>query len=377
MRRRAFLVLSGGGALAACTATPYASSPPAVLSASPAASGPAARPVGVLLPLSGRLGDIGQPMLRAVQLALSAPGAPRVVSADTLGTAAGAEGAVRTVLGGGAGLILGPLTAGETEAVAPIAGAAAIPVLAFTNTATAARPGVWTLGITPPQQVDRLVGYAVPLGRSRFAALLPDSEFGNAMARALSEAATARGLAAPAVQFHARGGDAVSAALQALTGAGAPPAFNILLLGDTGAALAEVAAALPAASVAAPAVQLIGPALWAAPASGSDQVPGGWYAAPDPAARLAFARAFTAKYAAAPPGPADLAYDAASIARVLAPRDYARAALTNQAGFAGVDGWLRLLPDGRVQRGLAVFQVQADGARIISAAPTTASAYAA
>lgn len=373
MRRRAFLVLSGG-ALAACTATPYA--PPSVLSASPAA-GPPARPVGVLLPLSGRLADIGQPMLRAVQLALSAQGAPRLISADTLGTPAGAEGAARTVLGGGAGLILGPLTASQTGAVAPIAGAAAIPVLAFTNTAAAARPGVWILGITPDQQVDRLVGYAVAQGRSRFAALLPDTEFGNALARALMKAAAARGLAVPTAQFHARGADAVGAALRALAGGAATPPYDVLLLGDTGTALAEVVAALPAASVAAPAVQLVGPALWAALASGSDQVPGGWYAAPDPASRVAFAQAFSAKYAAAPPGPADLAYDAASIARVLAPRDYAQAALTNPAGFTGVDGWLRLLPDGRVQRGLAVFQVRADGARIISPAPTTASAYAA
>lgn len=284
MRRRAFLVLSGSGALAACTGTTGPAASPYILPGPPlpggplpaTAQGPRARPVGVLLPLTGRLGDIGQAMLRAAQLALAAPGAPSLIPADTLGTARGAEAAVRTVMAGGVGMILGPLTAGETDVVAPIASGASIPVLAFTNTVTAARPGVWTLGITPAQQVDRLVFYAAPQGRRRFAALLPDNEFGNAMARALTAATATRGLASPTVRFHARGADVVSAALRDLAGAGAPPLpFDVLLLGDTGAALAEVAAALSAAGVAPPAVQVMGPTLWAAPASGSDQVPGG------------------------------------------------------------------------------------------------------
>ena len=346
--------------------------------AAPLAQGPRARPVGVLLPLTGKLGDIGQAMLRAAQLALSGPGAPRLISADTLGTVPGVQAGLRDVLGNGAGLILGPLTAAETEAAAGIASGAAIPVLAFTNTVSAARPGVWTLGITPVQQVDRLMSYAVPQGRTRFAALLPNNDFGAAMAQALTAAAASRGIAPPAVRLHDRGPDAISASVRDLVGPGTPPLpFNVLLLGDTGAALTEIVAALSTASVGPPSVQIIGPALWGAPASGSDQVLGGWYAAPDPAARVAFTQAFAARYDAPPPGPADLAYDAASIARVLAPQGYSQAALTNPAGFSGVDGWLRLLPDGRVQRGLAVFQVAASGARIISPAPMTASAFAA
>ena len=68
------------------------------------------------------------------------------------------------------------------------------------------------------------------------------------------------------------------------------------------------------------AVQIIGPALWASPSSGSGQFRGAWYAAPDPAARSNFEQAYTAKYGSAPSPVADLAYDAASIARVLGGR---------------------------------------------------------
>lgn len=336
----------------------------------------APRPVSALLPLTGRLAAVGQPMLQAIQLALSVPGAPSVEPGDTGGTPSGAADAFSTARRRGVAMVLGPLTASETEAVAQLAVPANVPVLAFTNTATVARPGVWTLGITPAQQVDRLVGYARAQGRSRFAALPPDNEFGHAMARALSDAVASAGLAPPSVRFHARGADAAGAALRDLLG-GAPPAFDVLLLADGGAALGDVASALQAASVSQPAVQIIGPALWAAPASQASQVIGAWYAAPDPAARAGFVQAFSARYGAPPPGPADLAYDAASIARVLAGQPNVSAALANPSGFTGVDGWLRLLPDGRVQRGLAVFQVTGEGGRIISPAPATASAYSA
>ena len=96
-------------------------------------------------------------MLQAAQLALEAPGAPALNVKDTGGTPEGAAAAAQAALAEGAGLILGPLTSAETAAVAPVARAANVAVLAFTNDPSQAQPGVWPLGITPGQQVRRLV----------------------------------------------------------------------------------------------------------------------------------------------------------------------------------------------------------------------------
>ncbi len=101
----------------------------------------------------------------------------------------------------------------------------------------------------------------------------------------------------------------------------------------------------------------MGPALWAEPGSGARQLPGAWFAAPDPSARAEFVSAFAARFGAPPPGVADLAYDAAQIARATAGSGYQPAALTTPGGFAGADGPLVLLPDGRALRGLAVLEV--------------------
>lgn len=365
------------------------------------------RPVAILLPLSGPRAELGQPMLQAAQLALADPASPPLIPGDTGSTPEGARTAARGALAQGAGLILGPLTAAETEAVAPVATAAGVPVLAFTNTTSAARPGVWALGITPGQQVRRLLAYAQEQGRGTVAALLPESQFGHAMAEALTEAAAQRGLPPPDIRFHGGGMSAISSAARQLSGyeqrwgpvqqqikearaqgtpegrreaerltrsSIPPPPFDTLLLGDTGDALAELASVLPYYFVGPPSVQIMGPALWAAPGSGASQVRGAWFAAPDPAARANFEQAFAARYGAPPPGAADLAFDAATIARTLASQGYAPAVLVNPDGFSSSDGWLRLLPDGGVQRGLAVLQVEPGGPRIISPAPTSAAA---
>ncbi len=341
-------------------------------------------------------------MLHAAQLALDAPGAPPLDPKDTGGTPDGAAAAARSAIAEGAGLILGPLTSPETAAVAPIARSANVAVLAFTNDPSQAQPGVWTLGITPGQQVRRLVAAVQAQGKSQLAALLPDTDFGHAMGDALNQAAASSSLPPPTVRYHANGMAAINAATRDLSGyanrrgpidaqiraaralgtpegrhqaqelartAIPPPSFNSLLLADTGEALAEVAAVLPYYDVDRSAVQILGPALWASPSSGSGQMHGAWYAAPDPAARSGFEQSYTTKYGSPPSPVADLAYDAASIARVIGGRGFSVGALTQPAGFVGADGWFALLSDGQVRRALAVFAIERGGPQMVEPAP--------
>ena len=101
---------------------------------------------------------------------------------------------------------------------------------------------------------------------------------------------------------------------------------------------------------------------------------GAWYAAPDPAARGSFEQAYSAKYGGGPPPLADLAYDAASIARVLGGQGFSVGALTQSAGFVGVDGWFALLSDGQVRRALAVFAIERGGPQMIEPAPQSGNA---
>ena len=67
---------------------------------------------------------------------------------------------------------------------------------------------------------------------------------------------------------------------------------------------------------------------------------------------------------------ADLAFDSAAIARVAMGSNGAEmTALTQPGGFVGTDGWLVLLPDGQVRRGLAVFRIERAGPAMVDPAP--------
>jgi branched-chain amino acid transport system substrate-binding protein len=155
-----------------------------------------------------------------------------------------------------------------------------------------------------------------------------------------------------------------------------PPSFDALLLAATGDQLGQITSLLPYYDIDRPAVRVLGPALWANPATrGGADLTGAWYAAPDPAARGQFDQQYTARFGQPAPGLADLAYDAAAIARVVASGGgFSPASLARPEGFAGVNGVLGLQPDGGVRRGLAVFEIQRGGAQMIEPAPDTLGA---
>ncbi len=368
---------------------------------------PPGRGVALLVPLTGPNAERGAALANAARLALEMQGAPTLDVRDTGGTADGAASAAGAAIAAGAGIIIGPLTAGETAGAARVARPAGVAMLAFTNDRAQAQPGVWTLGITPGQQVRRLVGAVVAHGQSRFAALLPQSDFGQAMASALNQAAATAALAPPDIHTYPPGNP--QSAVQSLADYNGrvqplmgeiraardqhdaqgrakaadlsrqdvpPPNFDALMLADTGGALASVTGLLHGYEVGPPQVRILGPALWAAPAArGGADLTGAWYAAPDPASRATYDAQYQARYGSPAPGLTDFAYDAASIARVLFQSGgYTVASLCRPEGFAGVDGVFALLPDGSVLRGLALFEVQRGGPVLVEPAPASVNA---
>ena len=297
-------------------------------------------------------------------------------------------------------MVLGPLTAGETAAVAPLAKAAGIPVLAFTSDASLAQPGVWTLGITPAQQVRRLVLAVQAEGRSRIAAVLPSNAFGDAMAGGVAAAAGAAGLAAPSVQRYGGSFAALNAALKNVSDYDArrgaaeqqaaitpddadtrrrpkesgrplpPPPMDALLLGAAGEQLGQALPLLTYYGIGPEQVRILGPALWSRDAARLSTLSGAWYAAPDPVQRAQFEQAYAAKYNTPPRDLASLAYDAAGVARVAAESGgFTPGALTRPEGFTGADGLLGLQPDGQTRRGLAIFETDHGGSHVVQPAP--------
>ena len=104
-------------------------------------------------------------------------------------------------------------------------------------------------------------------------------------------------------------------------------------------------------------------------------VQGGWFALPDTRMKAQFDQRYRAAYGEAPHELGSLAYDgvAAVAALVRAGKKNAltTAGLTQNAGFAGVNGAFRLKRDGTNERALAVATVQNGQVQILSPAPAS------
>ena len=368
-------------------------------------------PVGVLLPLSGPQAAFGKALQEASQLAFFniGEGAIQLIFEDTRGTPQGAQAAAQKVLARGARLIIGPLFRGSVLAVAPIARQAGVNIISFSTSRDVAGNGVYTLGFLPAPQVERIVEYAVSKGFRRFGALAPRNGLGQLVVQELQRSAGLNGAVVSTVSFYEENTpdfnelirnfarfDARSAALkqqrevlQQATDEASKQAlraletqrtagdlsFDALLIADGGERLLTIAPLLPFYDVDGSVVKFLGTGLWDDPATFREpSLKGGWYAAPDPVGRQAFEDEFEATFGYRPVRIASLAYDATALASVLAAarpeNPFSTEILTNPSGFVGVDGIFRFLPNGLVDRGLAVIEVDR-APKIADPAPST------
>ena len=415
---------SGSGPKLATPAPSAPAAPPSEASQGPLSTVPAAPSlippagradgakvrVAILLPLSGPEARIGQVLLNAAQLALFdvADADFQLRPYDTGADPMEAGAVAQQALADGAEIILGPLFAAATTAVAPYAHQAGVPVLSFSNDEAVADQGVFVLGFLPRDQVARVVRYATAQGISRYAALAPDTPYGRSVTRALQETTQEAGVTTVRATLYNPGtGDFTQIARQfadydqrkrALASDKARLAgredeaskralarlermetveelpYQAVLLPDTGQRLRSLAPMLAYFDVDHRKVRMLGTTLWDdASIAGEPTLGGGWYAAPTADMRATFENRYQQAFGARPPLVAGLAYDATALLALLArdrPQpDFSLATLTSPEGFAGVNGIFRLRPDGLNERGLAVYEIRDGQRRVIDPAP--------
>ena len=332
--------------------------------------------VALLLPLSGGAAGVGSAMLDAAQLALFEFNDPDILlmPKDTAGDPGRAMAAAREAIAEGADIVLGPLFASSVRAAAEPARAAGIPMIAFSTDHTVAGNGVYLLSFLPEDDVARVVDFAVLEGRSRFAAMVPQTEYGERVRAALARSVAARGAELIAIETYAPTPDGMLPPAERL--AQQREAFDTVLLPAGGDELQALAPLMPYFDVDPRKTKMIGTGLWDDPSVLREpNLTGGWFAAPPPETRTDFQARFARVFATKPHRISSLAYDAMSLAVALSGgtpgQRYTAPELTAEDGFAGIDGVFRFLPDGRNERALAVMEVRPGGFVVVSPAPAS------
>ena len=332
--------------------------------------------VALIVPLTGQGAAVGAALRNAAELAYDDFQKPdlQILVKDDRGTPDGARDAAQSALADGAEIVLGPLFAANVQSAGAVARGAGKPVVAFSTDAGVAARGVYLISFLPQSEVDRIVEEATAAGRRSFAALIPESTYGNAVEAQFREAVARRGARLVAIERYPTGapGPAVERLRTVMVSSAAPA--DALFVPDTPDGLLAVAPALTKIGFSPTRVRPMGLALWNDPRVLSQPAfQGGWFAAPDTAGFSSFAQRYQARYGASPPRAASLGYDAVSLTAALirqyGTQRFADATLTSPAGFSGLEGTFRFRPDGLSERTLAVYEIRNNAAAVVSPAP--------
>jgi ABC-type branched-subunit amino acid transport system substrate-binding protein len=332
--------------------------------------------VALIAPLTQADGPslVGQSLRNAAELALSEAleSAATLIALDDQSSPEGARAAAQQALAQGAQIILGPLYANNVREAGRLARAANVPVIAFSTDATTASPGVYLLSFLAESYVDRIVDFATARGKKSFAALVPESDYGNITEAQLQQRAAAKGARVIAIERYRPGGALAGA--QRIAGLGAQ--VDALFIPEQADQMQAVAQALASSGIDGKRVQILGTGLWNdARVLRLPQLQGAWFAAPENAGFNVFAGKYRAKFGADPTRIATLAYDAMSLASALGAQNlgFAESTLASPSGFNGADGLFRFRSDGLNERGLSVLQVRDGATTVVSPAPRSFS----
>lgn len=369
-----FLALAAAMFLSACATGPIGGAGPTINLSKPV-------PVALLIPRgSAQPGDavLAQSLENAARMAI---GDLRGVQIDlrvydTAGDPATAAARAIEAVNDGARIILGPVYAESANAVGLAVRGRGINVLSFSNNATIAGGNVFVLGQIFDNTANRLMRYAAAQGKRNMLILHSNDLAGQLGRDAIRQAAGSSAVAIAGIVTYERSQQGVISTIPHVrdqvqsTGADA-----LFLTATTAGALPLFTQLLPEAGVDPTATQFIGLTRWDIPVQtlALPGVQGGWFALPDPVVSNQFRARYQAAYGGAPHPIGGLAYDGIAAIGALAGAGKADAltgaALTQGAGFQGVSGIFRLLPDGTNQRGLAVATIQDRQVVVIDPAP--------
>ena len=326
--------------------------------------------VALLVPLSGENAAVGRSLANATTMALLDTNSQNL-RITTYDTATGAGSAAARAIADGNKLILGPLVREDVAPVLARARPADVPLITFSNDTSVAEPDVFVMGHVPEQSVTRTVGYLAGQGARRFAALLPNGEYGRRTGDALAQSVGRVGGTVVEVERYDRGNTSIVSAAERLKARGG---YDAVLIAEGPRLSASAASTLKADGAQ---VALLGTELWSGESTvaGSAALRGALFSAVSDNRYRQFVTSYEGRFGEQPFRIATLGYDAVlltlRIARDWQPgRDFPTNRMVANDGFLGLDGPFRFRSNGIGERAMEVRRVGAGTVIVADPAPT-------
>ncbi|MFZ9469661.1 MAG: penicillin-binding protein activator [Rickettsiales bacterium] len=349
-------------------------------------------PVALFLPFTGKYKDLGWSIFNAATLALfenDINNKIELILFDSKESIQDNQKAFKEIIDRNIKVVIGPIFSNNTFAIEKLARDNDITVISLSNNfellnKTTSFGGVFVGGILPETQIDRIVNFAMDKGKFNFAILAPNNSYGKISTDYLKKFVRARDGNFITSEFYETNNQDIDRAVSRVINSFGVPTKSrnrdtsylgdydriypqVIYIPESGKILSKIASSIVNLNKDERQFQLIGSSQWDDPSTLKDiNLLGGWFPAPEPEKFQVFIKNYYDSFGKYPPRIASLAYDFTTAIAIIAQdkkniridfKDFTDFSDKYNNNFTGIDGIFRFLPNGAVQRNLAVLQV--------------------
>lgn len=352
--------------------------------------------VGILLPLSGKNKELGQSLLNAATMSLFENDTNddiELIVFDAKDNQFGAEAAIKDASTRGIKIIIGPVFSNSIETIAEKIDSDKMVALSFSNNMDlAGKKGIFLMGFMPEQQIEKIVSYSISRGRNNFSIIAPNNQYGIKITNIFKEIVHEKDGNFVISEFYLNNKELDKTASRVVNAFIVPERLSnkkktdiglkegdkvysdTILIPESGATLFKLVESIKKHNINERDFQIIGTNQWDEIATLNDpNLIGAWFPSPDFHEYRNFEKRYYKTYGKFPVRISSIAYDAIKAiidlsnqtgSKKLTADDFINYSSAKN-GFEGIDGLFRFLPNGIVQRNLAILEVDNSEFRIV------------
>lgn len=353
--------------------------------------------VALFFPFSGKNKELGWSLFNSATLSLFENDLNHnieLVLIDSKDTAQESSKAFKEIINRKIKVVIGPIFSSSIEAIAQDAKDNNIAVISLSNNQQLMGKinkdgGIFLAGMMPEIQIDKIVNYAMDRGKFSFAVIAPNNQYGKTITDLFKKIVRNRDGNFITSEFYDSNSKDLDRVVERVINSFSVPSRltagknklkkdavinesdhiypQVILIPESGKFLSKIVASIKKQNIDERDFQIVGTNQWDDVSTLNDSnLIGAWFASPENEKFRNFEKAFYQTYSRFPPRISSIAYDTVAVVAELVDRKKGKTPMiedfTNynnppKNGFEGIDGLFRFLPNGLVQRNLAVLGV--------------------
>lgn len=350
--------------------------------------------IALLFPLSGENKELGQSLVNSATLALfenDKNADIQLVLFNSGDSKVELEESFKEIVKQEIKIIIGPIFSSQLEEIATKAADNGITVISLSNNQKLASEikdegGVFLAGLLPETQVEKIINYAIDRGKYSFAVISPRNQYGKIITDLTKTFVRKRDGHFITSEFYKNNDNDIDRAVKNAINVFAISGHllegknklkkdavisqkdriypQVLMIPESGKNLSKIVAAIKRQNIDERSFQIIGTSALDDISTINDlNLLGTWFVSPESDKFRDFEKRYYRSFNKFPPRISSIAYDATlAVIELAKNKEYDEKInvknFTNyNSGFEGIDGLFRFLPNGLVERNLAILQV--------------------